>query len=50
MFGVSQLYRNNPNGTFTNVTHEVLGRTSWGASDPSRWISTTTASDSWSSL
>src|SRR5207245_996501 len=31
MFGASQLYRNNGNGTFTEVTKEVLGRTSWGA-------------------
>jgi hypothetical protein len=31
MFGVSQLYRNNGNGTFTDVTRDVLGRTSWGA-------------------
>jgi hypothetical protein len=31
MFGASQLYRNNGNGTFTNVTKEVLGRVSWGA-------------------
>jgi hypothetical protein len=31
MFGASQLYRNNGNGTFTDVTKEVLGRTSWGA-------------------
>jgi hypothetical protein len=31
MFGVSQLYRNNGNGTFTDVTKDVLGRTSWGA-------------------
>ena len=31
MFGRCQLYRNNGNGTFTDVTLEVLGRTSWGA-------------------
>ncbi|MBI1918213.1 MAG: CRTAC1 family protein [Planctomycetes bacterium] len=31
MFGASQLYRNNGNGTFTDVTRQVLGRTSWGA-------------------
>src|SRR5262249_18007943 len=31
MFGANQLYRNNGNGTFTDVTKEVLGRTSWGA-------------------
>jgi hypothetical protein len=31
MFGASQLYRNNGNGTFTEVTKETLGRTSWGA-------------------
>jgi hypothetical protein len=31
MFGASQLYRNNGNGTFTEVTKRVLGRTSWGA-------------------
>src|SRR5438094_3049954 len=31
MFGASQLYRNNGDGTFTDVTKEVLGRTSWGA-------------------
>jgi hypothetical protein len=31
MFGANQLYRNNGNGTFTNVSKEVLGRTSWGA-------------------
>ena len=31
MFGASQLYRNNGNGTFTDVTKEVLGRTPWGA-------------------
>jgi hypothetical protein len=31
MFGTSQLYRNNGNGTFTDVTAEVLGPTSFGA-------------------
>jgi hypothetical protein len=31
MFGASQLYRNNHDGTFTEVTKAVLGRTSWGA-------------------
>src|SRR5262245_8274393 len=31
MFGASQLYRNNGDGTFTDVTKEALGRTSWGA-------------------
>lgn len=31
MFGVSQLYRNNGNGSFTEVTRETLGATSWGA-------------------
>jgi hypothetical protein len=31
MFGASKLFRNNGNGTFTDVTKEVLGRTSWGA-------------------
>jgi enediyne biosynthesis protein E4 len=31
MFGASQLYRNNRDGTFTDVTKEVLGKTSWGA-------------------
>jgi hypothetical protein len=30
MFGASQLYHNNGNGTFTEVTRETLGRTSWG--------------------
>ncbi|MBI1916007.1 MAG: CRTAC1 family protein [Planctomycetes bacterium] len=30
MFGASQLYRNNGNGTFTDVTKQLLGRTSWG--------------------
>jgi hypothetical protein len=31
MFGRCQLYRNDGDGTFTDVTLEVLGRTSWGA-------------------
>src|SRR5205823_3637592 len=31
MFGASQLDRNNGEGTFTDVTKGVLGRTSWGA-------------------
>jgi len=31
MFGGSVLYRNDGKGTFTDVTREVLGRTSWGA-------------------
>jgi hypothetical protein len=31
MFGASQLYRNNGNRTFTDVTHTTLGRTSFGA-------------------
>jgi len=31
MFGAGQLFRNNGDGTFTDVTKEVLGRTSWGA-------------------
>jgi hypothetical protein len=31
MFGQSQLYRNNGNGRFTNVTADSLARTSWGA-------------------
>jgi hypothetical protein len=31
MFGASQLYRNNGNGTFTEVTKKVFGRTPWGA-------------------
>src|SRR5262249_51217924 len=31
MFGQSQLYRNNGDGTFTDTTQQVLGRTSWGA-------------------
>ncbi len=31
MFGASQLYHNNGDGTFTDVTERVLGRTSWGA-------------------
>ncbi len=30
MFGRAQLYRNNGNGTFTDVTLETLGPTSWG--------------------
>jgi hypothetical protein len=30
MFGRSQLYRNNGDGTFTDVTLAVLGRTPWG--------------------
>jgi hypothetical protein len=30
MFGRSQLYRNNGDGTFTDVTLEKLGRTPWG--------------------
>jgi len=30
MFGPAQLYRNNGNGTFTDVTQETLGRTSAG--------------------
>jgi hypothetical protein len=30
MFGRAQLYRNNGNGTFTDVTLKVLGKTSWG--------------------
>ncbi len=30
MFGRSQLFRNNPDGTFTDVTLAVLGRTPWG--------------------
>jgi hypothetical protein len=30
MFGRCQLYRNNPDHTFTDVTLEVLGRTPWG--------------------
>ncbi|MBI1918217.1 MAG: CRTAC1 family protein [Planctomycetes bacterium] len=30
MFGPSQLYHNNGNGTFTDVTKQVLGRTSCG--------------------
>lgn len=30
MFGASQLYRNNGNGSFTDVTKATLGRTSWG--------------------
>ncbi|HKI33617.1 MAG TPA: CRTAC1 family protein [Gemmataceae bacterium] len=31
MFGRSQLYRNNGDGTFTDVSQDVLKRTSWGA-------------------
>jgi hypothetical protein len=31
MFGASTLYHNNGDGTFTEVTKETLGRTSWGA-------------------
>jgi enediyne biosynthesis protein E4 len=31
MFGRSQLYHNNGNGTFTDVTGEALGRTPYGA-------------------
>jgi hypothetical protein len=31
MFGASQLYRNNGDGTFSDVTKKVLGKTSWGA-------------------
>jgi hypothetical protein len=31
MFGANQLYHNNKDGTFTDVTKKVLGRTSWGA-------------------
>jgi len=31
MFGMSQLYRNDKGSTFTDVTKEVLGHTSWGA-------------------
>jgi hypothetical protein len=31
MFGRCQLYKNNGNGTFTDVTLEVLGRTPYGA-------------------
>jgi hypothetical protein len=30
MFGPSQLYRNNGNGTFTDVTRQVLGKTPFG--------------------
>src|SRR5207237_7344982 len=30
MFGPSQLYRNNGDGTFTDRTREALGRTPWG--------------------
>ncbi len=31
MFGASQLYHNQGDGTFKNVTKQVLGRVSWGA-------------------
>ncbi len=31
MFGNSQLYRNNADDTFTDVTRDMLGQTSWGA-------------------
>ncbi len=31
MFGITQLYKNNGDGTFTDVTKEVLGRTPFGA-------------------
>jgi hypothetical protein len=31
MFGASQLYRNNHDGTFTDITKGALGRTPWGA-------------------
>ncbi len=31
MFGRNQLYKNNGNGTFTDVTLDVLGKTSFGA-------------------
>jgi hypothetical protein len=31
MFGASQLYRNNGDGSFADVTKAVLGKTSWGA-------------------
>jgi hypothetical protein len=30
MFGPAQLYHNNGDGTFTEVTRQALGRTSWG--------------------
>src|SRR5262249_30436729 len=30
MFGRSQLYRNNGDGTFSDVTADVLGKTPWG--------------------
>jgi hypothetical protein len=30
MFGAAQLYHNDRNGTFTEVTNKTLGRTSWG--------------------
>jgi hypothetical protein len=31
MFGANHLFRNNGNGTFSEVTRTALGRTSWGA-------------------
>jgi hypothetical protein len=31
MFGPNSLFHNNGDGTFTNVTRKILGRTSWGA-------------------
>ncbi|MEW5979470.1 MAG: CRTAC1 family protein [Acidobacteriota bacterium] len=31
MFGENNLFHNNGDGTFSNVTRKVLGRTSWGA-------------------
>jgi hypothetical protein len=31
MFGASQLYRNNPDNTFTDVTRDVLGKITFGA-------------------
>ena len=50
MFGASQLYRNNGDGTFTDVTKEYLGRTSFGAHRlPRRSTSTTTAGSTCSS-
>lgn len=30
MFGANNLFHNNHDGTFTNITQKVLGRTSWG--------------------
>jgi len=30
MFGANNLFHNNHDGTFTNLTQKVLGRTSWG--------------------